>query len=192
MLSQAKDRSFETRKSYVVTTHSRISDCCPRTRKSSFRIFGMTALLVAVVCFEESQVAAQPQSPKQPQNHTVGARLAIGPADGQLSLVFTVNPAIRVLPTVHSLGVAPGSSKTLTVSSQEGGNYSAVLAETQGLDNGQLLIELSDAASGLQEFHGLDFAMREIAATGPSSSPSRDGHFVVYTKPIGVPPTLAC
>jgi hypothetical protein len=140
-----------------------------------------------VVWFEPSQFAALAQSAPQRQNHTVGATVALDPANGQLSLLFSVSPAIRVLPIVRSLGVARGKSKTLTVANKEGGNYSALLGEIKSLDNGQLLIELSDAASGLLEFHGVEFAVGEIATTGPSSSPSRDGHFVVYTKPTGIP-----
>jgi hypothetical protein len=149
-------------------------------------MFRMMALLVAVVCFEKSQIAVLAQTTQQRENHAVGARLEAGSTDRELSLVFTVSPVIRVLPIVRWLGVEPLAAKTLTVRSDVGGHYSAALGDIQNLDNGQLLIELSDVKSGLHELHGLDFTLREIATNGPSSSPSRDGHFVMYTRPNGV------
>jgi len=183
VLSQVQFRPLEARKSEVVATRSCDSDCCQRTRNASTRICRMMALLVAVACFGDLQFAALAQGTEQRQNHTVRATLAVDATNGELNLIFTVSPAIRVLPIVHSLRVPQDGSKTLTVGSKDGGNYSALVGQIKNLDNGQLLIELSDAASGLQEFHGVDFAVGEIATSGPSSSPSRDGHFVVYTKP---------
>jgi hypothetical protein len=48
------------------------------------------------------------------------------------------------------------------------------------------VIELSDLDAGSHELHSADFALQGDIADGLSSRPSRDGHFVVFTRPEGV------
>jgi hypothetical protein len=125
------------------------------------------------------------------RTHVVRGRFEPGPADGELTFVFDVRPAPEALPSVRQLGATPrDDARTLSVKSDGTGRYSAVIADVPPVADGQVLIELSDSGAGSFEIHSAEFALREHVADRPSSRPSRDGHFVVFTKPEGVSPAL--
>jgi hypothetical protein len=130
---------------------------------------------------------AQPERP--PETHLVRSRFEPGPSDRELTLVFDVSPTPQAPPVVRRLGATPhDDAETLAVRRDPTGRYSAVLANVPPVADGRVLIELSDPGAGTFELHGADFALREHVADRPSSRPSRDGRFVVFTKPEGISP----
>jgi hypothetical protein len=142
------------------------------------------AFLAVSCCVLGLNSAATAQVAETRNNHIIGARFESGPQTGELTLLFTISPTIRVEPIVRWL-TATTKAKTLTVRGDSSSKYSVVLGDTHGAADGQVLIELSDSKSGLHELHSVDFAQREVLASRPSSTSSRDGHFVVFTKPAG-------
>lgn len=135
------------------------------------------------------KLPAQPDQP--PKTHVMRGRFEPGPADGELTFVFEVSPAPEALPSVRQLGATPrDDARTLSVKNEPTGSYSAILADVPPVADGQVLIELSVPGTGSFEIHSAEFALREHVADRPSSRPSRDGHFVVFTKPEGVSPAL--
>ena len=140
---------------------------------------------LAVSCYFPSLKAATTQGAEAQKKHIVGARFESGPREGELMLLFTISPRIGVEPVVRWLS-ATTKAKTLKVGCDSGSRCSAVLADTMREADGQVLIELSDSKSGLHELHSVDFAQREVLASRASSSPSRDGRFVVFTRPVGI------
>jgi hypothetical protein len=177
---------FEARKFCILRTASLRSDCAPRKRKSRARAFRIAVLLAVLVGLAEAQMAILAKDTPKPENHAVAARIEAGAGDRELKLEFTVNPVIRVTPTVRWLGVGRADAQNLEVKSDSPGHYSARLGDIGNVDYGQLLIELPNTPDGRRELHSADFAFREIVTNTPSLSPSRDGRFVVYTKPEGV------
>lgn len=126
-----------------------------------------------------------------PKIHLVRSRFEPGPTSGDLTLVFDVNPIPQSLPRVSWLGATPrDDARALAVDSGPVGRYSAVLANVPPVGDGRVLIELSDPSTGTYDLHSAEFALRQHVADGPSSRPSRDGRFVVFTKPEGVSPKL--
>jgi hypothetical protein len=133
----------------------------------------------------------RPQSEEPPKIHVVRSRFEAGPSDGELTLIFDVSPVPEALPSVRWLGATPrDDARTLAVRSDQTGRYSAVLADVPPVADGRVLIELSDPGNGSFDIHSAEFALREHVADRPSSRPSRDGRFVVFTKPEGVSPVL--
>jgi len=164
--------------------NSSASRICNRT--SAVKVFATLTFLAGVVCAGYSKLTAISNSAGSQEKHLVGIRIQAGPADRELTLMFSVSPATRVPPIVRWPGTASRRAKKLEVLSDSAGPYSARVGDIQNVDNGQVLVELSDAQNGLHELHSADFAVREIATNRPSSSPSRDGHFVVHTIPTGI------
>jgi hypothetical protein len=154
------------------------TNCTPKAipKIHKARILVVAALLTCVGLLQDSKILAQ-------ESHLVAAQFQAGPTDGQLTLMFSVSPAVRDLPIVRWLRAAGGEAKTLEVKKDPKGRYSAALGDVSHAIDGQVLIDLSDSEAGTHELHSVDFALREIITKGPSMSPSRDGHFVVYTKP---------
>lgn len=134
----------------------------------------------------------RPAQPGEPtKTHLVRSRFESGPAEGELTFVFDVSPVPESLPRVSLLGATPRvDARRLEVKSNQSGRYSVVLANVPPLADGRLLIELSDPNTGTHDLHSADFALREHVANGPASRPSRDGRFVVFTKPEGVSPGM--
>jgi len=178
--TQAEGLTSKLRAILVATVRRCALNGSPRARPSGIRVDRVTALFLAVLCLGGSLHALHAQNADQRGNHTVAAALEAGPSDGKLQLIFSVSPPIRVLPIVRWLGSARSAPKALAVQTESGGRYSAVVTDIQSVENGQLLIELSDAKSGLRELHGVDLAVGEIRTKGASMNASRDGHFVVY------------
>jgi hypothetical protein len=130
------------------------------------------------------------QSVQPPKNHLVRSRFEPGPSDGELTFIFEVGPAPQTLPIVRWLGATPHDDATmLVVRTDPTGRFSATLPNVPPVVEGRLLIELSDPGTR-SDLHSADFALLKHIADGPSSRPSRDGHFVVFTKPEGVSPEL--
>jgi hypothetical protein len=128
----------------------------------------------------------QAEQPRIP--HAVRGRFEPGPSDKELIFVFDVSPTPQALPTVRWLGSTPrDDARTLTVQSDQTGRYSALLAEVAVVAGGRVTIELSDKDTGGADLHGADFALNHVS--GSSSQQSRDGRFVVFTKPEGVSPS---
>lgn len=177
---------FEVWKSFIVRTASLRSDRAPRKRKSRACAFRIAVLLAVLVGLTEAQIAIHTKDTPKRENHAVAARIEAGAGDRELKLAFTVSPVVPVAPTVRWLGIGRADAQNLEVKSDSLGHYSARLGDIGNVDYGQLLIEFPNTPDGQRELHGADFAFREIIANAPSSSPSRDGHFVVYTKPDGV------
>jgi hypothetical protein len=143
-------------------------------------------LTLAMMCSAYSMVRPAARNSVGSQgSHVVGSRIELGPTDRELTLLFNVVPATRAVPIVRLLGPA-SRSKTLEVKSGSAGHYSARLADLQDVSSGQVHIEVADEEKGPHALHGADFALQEIATNGPTSSPSRDGHFVLYTLPDGI------
>ena len=142
---------------------------------------------------EETQAIPLEKRPAQPgepaKTHLVRSRFEPGPTEGELTFVFDVSPVPESLPRVSWLGATPRvDARRLEVKSEQTARYSVVLANVPPVSDGRLLIELSDPSTATNDLHSADFALREHVADGPSSRPSRDGRFVVFTKPEGVSP----
>ena len=142
---------------------------------------------------EETQAIPLDKRPAQPGEptkiHLVRSRFESGPAEGELTFVFDVTPVPESLPKVSWLGATPRvDARRLEVKSDQTGRYLVVLANVPPLADGRLLIEVSDPGTGTYTLHSADFALREHVADRPSSRSSRDGRFVVFTKPEGVSP----
>lgn len=130
------------------------------------------------------------RSAQPPKNHLVRSRFEPGPSDGELTFVFDVSPAPQALPIVRWLGAAPHDDATmLVVRTDPTGRFSANLPNVPPVTEGRLVIELPDPGNR-SDLHSADFTLLKHTADGPSSRPSRDGHFVVFTKPEGVSPEL--
>lgn len=167
-----------------------VTNCTPQRIQRhllEMKILFVAALFAGVGFLQSSKLLANEQAQ---ENHIVASRFEAGPTDGELTLIFTVNPGIRNLPSVRWLRAAGGDTKTLNVKKDLKGRYTAVLGDVSHAIDGQVLIDLSDSKAGTHELHSADFALREPVTKGPSMSPSRDGHFVVYTKPTDTSPVV--
>jgi hypothetical protein len=80
--------------------------------------------------------------------------------------------------------------KTLEIKSDPDASYTAVLNDVSSVTDGEVLIEIAAADNKSVEIHRAEFAVRQHFASGPSSRPSRNGRFVVFTKPERVAPEL--
>src|SRR5438270_10976056 len=165
---------METQVKYLAITRG--------SRTATVKSFIVFALLAT--CIGYSREVAIANTAGSQDSRIVGTRVDVGPTDRELTLTFTVTPSIRFPPVVRLLGTA-ARAKTLEVQSDSPGHYSAHLGDIQDVSAGQLLLEISNSQKERHELHSADFVLHEIP-TGPSSSPSRDGHLVLYTKPAGI------
>jgi len=132
-----------------------------------------------------AQENQQPQSQPLPKPHLVKSRFQPGPDDRTLTLVFDVSPPTDAAPRVRWRNEGD-EVKTLEVRSDPDASYTAVLNDVPSLTDGEVLIEIASADNKSLEIHRAEFALRQHVASGPSSRPSRNGRFVVFTKPEGV------
>lgn len=139
-------------------------------------------LQVSTLATPEAQ-SAQPLKP-----HLVRGRFEPGSDDGKLTFIFDVSPIPESLPTVRWVRSLGDDPKTVAVQSEKDGRYNVVLDNVQKLDDGQVLIELSNAVAGSFETHGAEFALLEHVTDRSASRPSRNGHFQVFTRPGGLSP----
>jgi hypothetical protein len=127
------------------------------------------------------------QAASKQSDHAVGVQFELAPAKGPTTISIKVTPPVRDLPIVSLIGGPQHETKKLSVRSERSGIYTAVIGDVSQLVDGQILVELQGVQPGLHELHTADFSVREVPGRNPSSSPSHDGHFVVFTKPSEVP-----
>lgn len=131
-------------------------------------------------------LATAPALAQTSGKHAMGGHFEPGPADGALTFVFHLIPTPVSAPKVRWLGAtAHDDARVLTVQNDGRGGFSAILAPVPPGGEGRVLVELSEPGAGAFELHSAEFALREPVGARPASRPSRDGHFVVFTKPDG-------